>query len=107
VTMVSTDVEPQRESGSWQSRSKNKRKYPSFNVTESEVLNSLKRVKITDDSMSQENSSENTSLIKIRLVKKNLANLASSVKGLIGSFANSISRLWDVSFTKNTQINQE
>ena len=46
-----TDVEPQRESGRRESRSRMKRHYPVFTRTEDDnkVLNSMKKVKITDD----------------------------------------------------------
>jgi len=95
---VSTDVEPR---GSEVRRLRNSLKRKNIEPTESEVLSSLKKVKITDESTSQEDTSPP---IHIKLVKGRLSNLENSVSGLIGSFANSISRLWDLSFPKQTNI---
>jgi len=91
---VSTDVEV-RESEVKRDRSSLKRKYEP--PTENEVLNSLKKVKITDE------KTDTSAPTQIKLVRGRLSNLKTAVSGMIGSLGTSIYKLWEMSFPKQKE----
>jgi len=88
---VSTDVEV-RESEVKRDRSSLKRKYEP--PIEDEILDSLKKVKITDE------KTDTSAPTQIKLVKGNSSSLKTAVSGMIDSVRTSLSQLWDFTFSR-------